>query len=225
MANEKNVEQQNQTQSGGQNAEQMRQAPRNQQPGQTQPRQQGQRGGLARRQGEYFPSLFSLSPQDFFSASPFELMRRFTDEMDRAFSGFGQMRGSAPVQDRMWSPAIEVFEREGQIIARADLPGLNKDDVKVELTDDGLIIQGERKHEHEQCDDSFCHTERSFGRFYRLIPLPEDVDPDRINAQFNNGVLEVTVPVPERQRRRREIQVGTGGGEQSKATSSGSTKG
>jgi HSP20 family protein len=214
MANDKPHEEQSQGQSGEQAGQQSRTP---QQTGSMQTRQQRQGGGLARR-GRYSPSLFSLSPQDFFTASPFELMRRFTDEMDRTFSDFGLARGGFG-QAGMWTPAVEVFEREGNIIARAELPGMSKDDVKIELTDDGLAIQGERKHEHDKCDESFCHTERSFGRFYRLIPLPEDVDPDKINAQFNNGVLEVTVPVPERERRRREIPIGAEGGGQSQAAS------
>jgi HSP20 family protein len=169
----------------------------------------GQQGGALERRGSSFPSLFSLSPRDFFSASPFELMRRFTDEMDRAFENWGLSRGSwAGGQTAVWSPAVEVFERDNNLVVRAELPGLNKDDVKVEVTDDGLVIQGERKREHEEKGEGFYRSERSYGQFYRLIPLPEGADAEQAKAQFENGVLEVAVPVPESQRRRRSIPIG-----------------
>ncbi|HXG91555.1 MAG TPA: Hsp20/alpha crystallin family protein [Blastocatellia bacterium] len=188
--------------------------------GAMQTRQTG--GGLAPR-GSYFPSLFSLSPRDFFTASPFELMRRFTDEMDRAFESFGLMRGFGSGEMDVWTPAIEVFERDGNFVVRAELPGLNKEDVKVEMTDDGLIIQGERKREHEEKGESFYRSERSYGRFYRLVPLPEDANAEQVRASFNNGVLEVSMPVPERKTNRREIPIETGGG-QSQAVTTGKSK-
>lgn len=170
-------------------------------------RQQG--SGLARRE-TYFPSLFSLSPRDFFTASPFELMRRFTEEMDHAFESFGLSQGFAGNEMNMWRPPIEVLHREGNLVVRAELPGLSKEDVKVEMTDNGLIIQGERKREREEDSDNFYRSERSYGRFYRLIPLPEDANVEQVRAQFNNGVLEVLVPVPERTTNRREIQIESG---------------
>lgn len=180
-------------------------------------------GGLSRR-GSYFPSLFSLGPRDFFNASPFELMRRFTEEMDRTFENFGLSRGFGGGEMDLWTPAVEVFEREGNLIVRAELPGLNKEDVKVEMNDEGLVIQGERKREHEEKREGFYRSERSYGKFYRLIPLPEDANAEQVRAQFNNGVLEVSVPVPERKTNRREIPIETGAGQQSQAAAGQSNK-
>lgn len=160
-------------------------------------------GGIARR-GELFPSLFSLSPREFFSASPFELMRRFTDEMDRIFAGFGRS------EERMWAPAIEVRQKDNNLVVTAELPGIKKEDVKLEVTDDGLIIEGERKREEERREEGYYHSERSYGRFRRLIPLPQDANIDKANASFNDGVLEVTIPVPQQEQRRREIPIETG---------------
>lgn len=178
-------------------------------------REGGRQRGIARREP------FAPSP---WTDSPFALMNRFADEMERVFEDFGFGRGwlmpagrrglwpraFGEVGQGAWSPEIEVFEREGQFVVRADLPGMNKDDVKVDIADDALTIQGERKHEHEQCDESFCHTERSFGSFYRSIPLPEGADADQANASFRNGVLEITMPVPHREQRRRRIEIGEG---------------
>lgn len=177
--------------------------------------------GIERR-GSYSPSLFSLSDQQLFGASPFEIMRRFSEEMERIFSGFGlsargMSRGGVSQMSR-WSPAIDVFQRENNLVVRADLPGINKEDVKIEMTDDGLVIRGESKQEHEEREEGFYRSERSYGQFYRLIPLPEEIDPDQVRAEFTNGVLEITAPIPERETRRREIPIGTEG-KQSKAAS------
>ncbi len=129
-------------------------------------------------------------------------MRRFSDEMDR---WFGDSREHSEAS--IWSPDIDVRERDNNLIVSADLPGLSKDDVKVEITSEGLSIQGERKHEHEERREGYYHTERSYGAFRRLVPLPEGVNTDQAKAQFKDGVLEVTVPIPEAARKRREVPI------------------
>ncbi|HJZ66801.1 MAG TPA: Hsp20/alpha crystallin family protein [Blastocatellia bacterium] len=179
--------------------------------------------GLARR-GSFYPSAFSLSPRSLFTASPFELMRRFTEDMDRMFSDWGLSTPSRWGGESGWSPPIEVLERDNNLIVRAELPGCNKEDIKVELTDEGLLIQGERKQEHEEKQEGYYRSERSYGNFYRLIPLPSEVKEDQINAKFNNGILEVTVLIPESARNRREIPIEITAGEQSKAATGGKTK-
>jgi HSP20 family protein len=98
-------------------------------------------------------------------------------------------------------------------LVTAELPGLTKDDVKVELTQDGLLIQGERKEEHEERQKDLLRSERRYGRFSRLIPLPEEANVEQAKAQFNNGVLELTIPIPEEKRKRREIPIESGGGQ------------
>src|ERR1044071_2947698 len=94
-----------------------------QQSSQMQLGQSNRERGLTRR-GGYSPSLFSLSPRDLFGASPFELMRRFSDEMDQAFEDFGlwNQRSQRGSQMSMWAPAIEVFQKEGNMVIRAELP-------------------------------------------------------------------------------------------------------
>src|SRR5579883_2469972 len=109
-----------------------------------QPAQQGsqeQQRGLARREQGYFP------PRDLFTLSPFSMMRRLSEEMDRAFaSSFGLgPRGFG--QSGMWSPPIEVRERNNNLEIMAELPGMGKDDVHVECTDEGIVIQGEKRRE------------------------------------------------------------------------------
>jgi HSP20 family protein len=158
--------------------------------------------GLARRGWEPFGP--SLMPFDLFGSNPFSLMRRLTDEMDRAFSRF-----FAGEEGELWAPAIEVLEKDGHLQVRAELPGLKPEDVKVEVTDDSLIIQGERKFEQEERRGGFYRSERRYGKFYREIPLPEGAKADEAKATFRDGVLEVKLPLPESQANRRTIPIET----------------
>src|SRR5207237_6554258 len=101
-----------------------------------------QQGTLARRMS--FP-VSLVTPIDFLRMNPFSLMRRMTEEMDRVFGDTGLVRESAG--DGLWSPAIEVSEREGNYVVRAELPGLKLEDVKLEIENDALVLQGERRDE------------------------------------------------------------------------------
>jgi HSP20 family protein len=168
---------------------------------------QGSGTEMSRSRG-WDPFGFSLHPSDFFSANPFSMMRRMSEEMDRTFgSFFGQ---SSSGRTGSWFPAIEVSEQSGQLHVHAELPGLKPEDVKVEVTNDSLILRGERKSEHEHKLGGAYRSERRYGEFYREIPLPEGVNPDDAKAQFRNGVLEVTLPIPAQASNRREIPIQTG---------------
>jgi len=97
-----------------------------------------------------------------------------------------------------WVPQVESFQRGDQFVVRADLPGLRKEDVTIEINDDTLTLQGERRDEHEEEREGVFTSERSYGSFYRVVPLPDGAIPDSAKAAFNNGVLEVTVEAPPR---------------------------
>lgn len=155
-----------------------------------------------RSEGALGDPFSGWSPSEFFS-NPFSLMRRFSDEMDRTFARLFT-RGEA---EGYWSPPVEVSESDGQIKVHTDLPGLKPNDVRVEVADGQLVIQGERKYEHEEKKKGFYRSERRYGHFYRAIPLPEGVNLEQAKAQFNNGVLEISVPVPTQKSNRREIPI------------------
>ncbi|HUL72388.1 MAG TPA: Hsp20/alpha crystallin family protein [Vicinamibacterales bacterium] len=135
------------------------------------------------------------------ASNPFSMMRRISDDMERMFDDFwGARRWPSPWRGakatEAWTPDVEVFERKGDLVVRADLPGLSKDDIKVELTDGALMLRGERKEEKETSEKGYYATERAYGAFYRTIPLPEGVNADQAKASFKDGVLEVTMPAP-----------------------------
>ena len=188
--------------------------------------------GLSRRE-PFLPSAWGggRSPRSFSN----EIDQLFEDFLD--FAGFGRNlptlfgrrelapRGFGDIPQGLWSPEIEVFERGGQLVVRADLPGLNRDDVKVDIREDSLIIQGERRQEREENEEGYYRSERSYGSFYRSIPLPEGIEDEDIKASFRDGVLEVMMPAPQGQRRSRRIEIKEGSmGEErprSKAQASG----
>jgi HSP20 family protein len=147
----------------------------------------------------YFPS------GRFLSMSPFTLMREFTDEMDRVFRGWGDGQKA-----NEWFPAIDVQRCDGTMVIAAELPGLRKEEVKVELTGGALIIEGERKREHKDDHEGYHRWERSYGHFYRTVPLPEGADTNRVKAELKDGVLKVSVPVAETQKEVHRIPVQEG---------------
>jgi len=170
-------------------------------------------GGMERasRTGSYGSGIFSVSPGEFFTMSPITLMRRFTEDIDRAFSRFAGNAGRGSGQeDFHWIPAVEVRQSGNNLLIQADLPGLSENDVRLEATEEGLVIEGERKQEHSSQQGGWHHSERMYGHFYRLIPLPENAKVDEAKATFRDGVLEVTVPVSESESKRRQIPIRTG---------------
>jgi HSP20 family protein len=150
---------------------------------------------------------FVLSPHDLFRFSPFALMRRITDELERTAREVGLARSGR--NTTRWTPAIEIAEKEGEYRIRVELPGLTSENVRVETTNDALVIEGERRMDHEDKREEVRRTERQYGHFFRSIPLPEGANVDQTKATFRNGVLEVTVPIPQRASQHRSIPIET----------------
>lgn len=140
---------------------------------------------------------------NIFAVNPFALMRQFAEDMDRTFA----QAPRTEVENAAWAPAIEIKQKEGKLLITAELPGVKNEDVKVHIDAETLVVEGERKQEKEEKREGYYHSERSYGKFYRSIALPEGAKADQTAAQFNNGVLEVTVPVVEAKAQRREIPI------------------
>jgi HSP20 family protein len=150
---------------------------------------------------------------------PFAWMRQMQDQLDRAFSSIWSGSGttSSWSPDNVfgpsdWAPAIDMFQRGNDLVIRADVPGLSKDDITVDIADDQVTIRGERRYDHEEERDGVFRSERSYGSFCRVVPLPQGAIADSAKANFNNGVLEVVVQAPSfdvRRGRRVEIKEGS----------------
>jgi len=139
----------------------------------------------------------ALTPRD-----PFTMLRQMTSELDRMFDmpALGSFRwptlpGRAVAEAAGWFPEVDVYEKDNRLITKIDLPGIKKEDVKVEVTDGNLAISGERKSETEEKKENFYRCEREFGSFYRVVPLPDGAKIEDVKATFADGVLEVSVPL------------------------------
>jgi HSP20 family protein len=121
-----------------------------------------------------------------------EMERRFEDIFGRPFAPAVWRR--FPVREMAWAPAVEVFEKEDKFVVKADLPGVKEKDIDVSIEGDMLTIKGEKQSESEVKEESYYCCERSYGSFYRSISLPSKVDAGKIEADYEDGVLEVTLP-------------------------------
>jgi HSP20 family protein len=205
------------SQNGGTTAAQTDQA---RQSGQSRQSEESRREGQESRAVSRGPERRELSRV---GSNPFEMMRQMSREMDRMMSAlamgsplFGSQfrpllaRGwdDEWATSRTWVPQIDVEQRGDAILVRADLPGVRKEDVQVEITEEGLMLSGERREEREEGAESqgYRAYERTYGRFYRTIPLPQKVNVDQLKAKMRDGVLEITIPLDESARARR-IQI------------------
>jgi HSP20 family protein len=129
-------------------------------------------------------------------------------EMNRVFDAFfGTPAGNGRL--RRWVPPMDLVEADDHLVLRADLPGLERDDVEIEIKDGVLTVSGERKSEQEDKADGFYRVERAYGSFSRSVSLPDGIDPDQVHAEFKNGVLEVRIPKPE-ERQPHRVEIGAG---------------
>ena len=150
---------------------------------------------------------------------PFSMMRRLTDDIDRIFENFGTGRsffpselwqGGGPGRESSmatWSPRIEMVERDGKLRISADLPGVKKEDLDVHIDEDAVTIGGERREERTTNERGYYQSERSYGSFYRSIPLPEGTQADAATAEFKDGVLQIEIPAPQRKPHGRKLEI------------------
>ena len=136
--------------------------------------------------------------RDMMLTEPGALIRRMFRDLDPWLEprGFFPMALRKTLAELPWAPALEMTERDHTLVIKLDLPGLKKEEVNVSFTDEGLVIEGERTYETENKKNEWFTTERTYGHFYRRVPLPEGVNYKEVKATFKNGVLEVAVPVP-----------------------------
>ena len=135
---------------------------------------------------------------------PFEMFEGFQDEMARLWGQTWPFR-TWPLAPRMtpttetgtmWAPRVDVFEKDGDLVVKAELPGAKKEDIAVTMEQGYLVIRGEKKAETEVKEERYYRMEQSYGSFYRRLALPFEATADQIKATYTGGILEVHIPRP-----------------------------
>jgi HSP20 family protein len=136
---------------------------------------------------------------DLIRWNPWNELVSLRERMNRVFddSMFRPDRREDSFAMGTWSPAVDMFEKDDTVVIKAELPGLDKKDVSLDLQNGVLTLKGERKYENEVKEENYYRREMSCGKFIRSFTLPADVDADKIKAEFQNGLLTVEVPKPE----------------------------
>lgn len=143
---------------------------------------------------------------------PFREMRSLQDEVNRLFSSSVNRGGSNDIMRGAWSPSVDILENKDSIVLEAELPGMSPEDVNISIENNVLTLQGERSFENKQDKDNYHRVERSYGSFTRSFTLPPTVSSEDVNAEFENGVLRLTLAKREEAKPRRiEIKAGSGG--------------
>jgi HSP20 family protein len=128
---------------------------------------------------------------------PFREVGDFQSEFNRVFDGVFGRAGNMPGGDRVWAPAVDMYETKDDLVVTAELPGVNEKDVQLSITGDVLSLRGERTLNQETQQESFHRGERWYGRFERHLSLPISVQADKVKATYRDGVLTITLPKAE----------------------------
>ena len=130
--------------------------------------------------------------------NPFRDLNMLQDRMNRMFDDAGRTwRTDEPAATTTWSPAVDIFETEGEIVVKAELPGMERKDIVLNLENNDLTVRGERRFAKETKDDNYHRIERSYGTFSRSFSIPATVDEEKIRADYRDGVLKIVLPKKE----------------------------
>ncbi len=131
---------------------------------------------------------------------PFRPMGSLRHELDRLFGdffpGMGE-EGDGEAFSAVWSPRMDLTETEHEFVVKLDLPGIEKEQVNVDIEDGRLAVSGDRKEEKKEDKENYLRMERTYGHFFRSIPLPKTAKVDEVKAEFHNGVLRIRIPKTE----------------------------
>ena len=139
---------------------------------------------------------------------PFRDLNMLQDRMNRLFedAGRGIRRSEEPASTTIWSPAVDIYETDGEIVVQAELPGMDRKDISLHLENNVLTIRGDRQFKKEIKEDNYHRIERSYGGFSRSFSIPTSVDEDKIRADYKDGVLKIALPKKE-QAKPKQIQI------------------
>lgn len=162
---------------------------------------------MAKKSKDTSPSTQSESRE----VSPFQEFERFFDSF-LGRGGMPSLRWDHPLWERFAAfekgvPKVDVIERDAEVVVRAEVPGFEREDLEVSVTDRSVTVKGEHRQEKKEEQGEFFRSEISSGSFSRTVALPSDIDADRAEASFKNGILELTLPkLKQASRRRVEVK-------------------
>jgi HSP20 family protein len=145
---------------------------------------------------------------------PFTETTRWQDEIERMFGSFLGSRLLPSWDGRRWlsmgldisAPVVDLFDEKDEVVVKAELPGMAKDDIEIDISDHQLTVKGEKKKEEKIKEENYYCSERSYGSFMRVLDLPSEVQSDKVHASYKNGVLEIRLPKTEAAKKK-EIKV------------------
>jgi HSP20 family protein len=139
---------------------------------------------------------------------PFRDMVTLREKMNRMFEDVftGRTEEGKDFTAATWAPSVDIFETEKELVLTAEVPGIDEKDIEIKIEDNTLSLKGERKFEKETKEENYHRIERSYGSFYRAFALPGSIDPERIKATHENGVLKITMP-KKNERRPRKVKI------------------
>ncbi|WP_456401144.1 Hsp20/alpha crystallin family protein [Persephonella sp.] len=130
-----------------------------------------------------------------FTWNPFRELARIEHELNKIFNELvpAPVKGEV-VEVRTWNPRVDIYEKDNKLIIEAEIPGAKKEDIELKIKDNSVIIRGEVKKEEEKKDETYYRSERFYGRFERVIPLPIEVKPEEAKATIEDGILKLEIP-------------------------------
>jgi HSP20 family protein len=139
---------------------------------------------------------------------PFKDMVTLREKMNRMFEDVftGRTEEGKDRASSTWAPSVDIFETEKELVLTAEIPGVDEKDIEIKIEDNTLSLKGERKFEKETKEENYHRIERSYGSFFRAFALPHTIDPEKIQATHENGVLKITMPKRE-ERQPRKVKI------------------
>lgn len=126
---------------------------------------------------------------------PFRDLATLRERMNRLFEEAYTSRGEEKdMVASTWNPSVDIYEKENELVLKAELPGIDENDIEIKIEDNTITLKGDRKFEKETKEENYHRIERSYGSFYRSFTLPRNIDQDKIRAESENGILKVTMP-------------------------------
>ena len=126
--------------------------------------------------------------------NPLRDLRAMQEQMNRLLDLAWNREGGEDLREGVWQPAVDIYEDEGSVVIKAELPGIDQDDIEIRIEDSTLTLKGERKHDQTIKKENFHRVERYYGSFQRSFSLPHTIDQEKVRASCEKGVLTITLP-------------------------------